>query len=237
VNRKNEEEKDKTYEPGDDVDEESDDDEEEDEEEEEEDDEEEECDKIESDDEEDEELSQPINIDNANQLLKPLKKTSKKEVLKPAPKPLKITIKKTAAKKPKKILQNDTSKEKKQGKNKKRKAAEKEDAVEEKKRILEDYNDTDVSVNLHFDALSKIVETKIKLTANMMVMCHVLDASQTPLNNDFPAITFSKKMKEDNKAYNFSIPMTLLPKIENAFKIIRERNPDFYNYQRNVQFD
>lgn len=252
------EEKDKTYQPGDEENDEESEDEEEEEEEEE-----------ESEDTEDSDSNDDIH--DAQQFIKESKKSSKKNVSKANSSPIKLTIKKKSMEQSgnsgfqsgnsgMEMEENNANVKKPRGRKRKinevsatgttetntntetntitevNEAGSSTSGTNKKKTSLSSltvFNDANVDVNLYHEAPANIKVKKIKLSASLIVMCHVLDGLQAklPFNNDFPALTFLKKMK-DNKAYNFSIPFNLTPTLQNALQIMIEANTTFFNNQR-----
>ncbi len=112
----------------------------------------------------------------------------------------------------------------------------KEKDVNKKKNSSIMFNDRNVDVNLHNEAPQNIKTKKIKLSASLILMCHVIDGLQSklPFSNDYPAMTFQKKMK-DGKAFQFSIPFNLAPTLQNAVQIMIDANSQFFNGGRKIK--
>ncbi len=220
--KRDEEEEDKTYQPGE---EESSD---------------EETEEEEGSSEIQEETSESDDdIHDAQSFLKDSKTTSKKTLPKQDSSPLKIIKKK--------IVGNVQNEEKNMnlGKIKRQKMAktgnekdvgktgsdgDKEKDGNKKKSSSIMFNDRNIDVNLHNEAPQNIKSKKIKLSGSLILMCHVIDGLQSklPFHNDYPALTFQKKMK-DGKAFQFSIPFNLGPTLQNAIQIMIDANPQFFN--------
>lgn len=211
-----EEEKDRTYTPG----------------------QEESTDETTEDEEEEEEIasqeiqsseSEDDNIHDAQSFFKDLKKSSKKKIS--------VSNSSSVTKNKNKRKRNADVEE---GKKLKKSKLETEIGIADDKNKEKDlggkkksvflFNDKNVDVNLFNEAPQNIVERKIKLSNNLILQCHVIDGSEikAAYNNDFPALTFVKKVK-DGKAFQFSIPLNLGPTIQNAIQIMVTSNPQFFS--------
>lgn len=170
-------------------------------------------------------------IQDAQSFLKEAKTSSKKKLSKQDPPALKITLKK------KKPDIDDFERNMNEGKNKKPKLVKNGNELDKEKDVKRRsasstvmFNDRNIDVNLHNEAPQNIKAKKIKLSGSLILMCHVIDGLQSklPFNNDYPALTFQKKMK-DGKAFQFSIPFNLGPTVQNAIQIMIDSNPQFFN--------
>lgn len=208
VKKKKHEEADKEYEPGQEETDEETSEEEEDQE------------KFES--SESEEYTPP----DSQQFIKNIKKKSKKQdkTEPPVVKPLKK----------RKIPDQEHDPEPEQKDSKKSKITkdqnEEKDVNSGKKKSVFLFNDKNVDVNLFNEAPQNIKVKKVKLNNNLILQCHVIDASDSKMsfNNDFPALSFIKKMK-DGKAFQFSIPFNLGPTVQSAIQIMVDANPQFFS--------
>ncbi len=97
------------------------------------------------------------------------------------------------------------------------------------KRKAKMFDTSKVDVNLHHGAPQNIKVKTIQMNDSLMVMCHVIEGAEMKgyYNTDFAALTFQKKMK-DGKAFEFSIPLALLPTLQDATQIMRDANPQFF---------
>lgn len=97
-----------------------------------------------------------------------------------------------------------------------------------KKYVL--FNDNNIDHNLHNEAPQNIKVKKIKLSHSLIVLCQMIEGADMKgsFNNDFAAMTFQKKMK-DGKAYEFSLPLSLAPTIQEAAQIMIDANPQFFS--------
>lgn len=181
-------------------------------------------------------------IHDAQSFLKDAKATPKKKISKQNPPPLKIRLKKKKSgndDEERNMNMND-------GKGKRQKLfksvpstssdADKEKDGSKKKSSAVMFNDNNIDMNLHNEAPQNIKQKKIKLSGSLIIMCHVIDGLQSklPFNNDYPALTFQKKMK-DGKAFQFSIPFNLAPTLQKAIQHMIDANPQFFSGMKKLR--
>jgi len=95
-----------------------------------------------------------------------------------------------------------------------------------KKKVI--FDDCNVDLNLHKNATQSIKSVKIKLAAGLILYNHIISGWSPQYSNDFAAITFMKKMK-DETAFEFNIPMTIAPILQKALQHIINVNKDYYS--------
>jgi hypothetical protein len=126
---------------------------------------------------------------------------------------------------------NDKKGLKKSDENRKRKAETNAGPSNKKSSLsISVYDDANMDKCYYSKPVLNIEVKKMGLSPTLMVMCHVLDTSETkmPITSDFAALTFLKKMKEE-KVFNFSIPFTLVPALQDALNTMVEANRPFFN--------
>lgn len=100
-----------------------------------------------------------------------------------------------------------------------------------KKREAPLFNDKNLDYNLFNDAPENVVAKKIKISNTVLVTCKMIDAitggASGGLSYDYAALTFLRKI-QNQKAFEFNLPLTLAPKIIEALKLIIKDNPKFF---------
>lgn len=92
------------------------------------------------------------------------------------------------------------------------------------------FNDKNVDYNLFNDAPENVMARKIKISNTVMVTCKMIDAisgGANGLSYDYAALTFVRKI-QNAKAFEFNLPLTLVPSIIEALKLIVKDNPKFF---------
>jgi hypothetical protein len=168
-------------------------------------------------------------LENAANLLKNFKKPSPKKISKTASSNLKTVQRPGPGPAPKKEIKKSNEK-------RKRKADPNTDAGPSAKKSslsISVYDDTNMDKCYYPKPDLNIEVKKMGLSPTLMVMCHVLDTSETkmPITSDFAALTFLKKMKEE-KVFNFSIPFALVPALQDALGTMVGANKQFFIDQK-----
>jgi hypothetical protein len=99
-----------------------------------------------------------------------------------------------------------------------------------KKKEAPVFNDKNVDYNLFNDAPENVMARKIKISNTVMVTCKMIDAisgGASGLSYDYAALTFVRKI-QNAKAFEFNLPLTLVPSIIEALKLIVKDNPKFF---------
>ena len=99
-----------------------------------------------------------------------------------------------------------------------------------KKKEVPIFNDKNVDYNLFNDAPENVMARKIKISNTVMVTCKMIDAisgGANGLSYDYAALTFVRKI-QNAKAFEFNLPLTLVPSIIEALKLIVKDNPKFF---------
>jgi hypothetical protein len=99
-----------------------------------------------------------------------------------------------------------------------------------KKKEAPIFNDKNVDYNLYNDAPENVMARKIKISNTVMVTCKMIDAisgGANGLSYDYAALTFVRKI-QNAKAFEFNLPLTLVPSIIEALKLIVKDNPRFF---------
>lgn len=168
-------------------------------------------------------LSKPNALDQASKMIKKSKRQLKLKSVKSIAGLEKIDDDDDEGKKKNGKKRNDSEKER-DGKN----SLTPKDV--ENRRKVTYFNDKNIDVNLHNDAPQNIKVKRIKLSQSLLVICQMIDGSEMKgnFNNDFAALTFQKKLK-DGKAFEFSIPLALVPSLQKATVIMVDANPQFFS--------
>jgi len=99
-----------------------------------------------------------------------------------------------------------------------------------KKREAPIFNDKNIDYNLFTDAPENVMARKIKISNTVMVTCKMIDAiggGAGGLSYDYAALTFMRKI-QNQKAFEFNLPLALAPNIIEALRYIMKDNPKFF---------
>ena len=106
-----------------------------------------------------------------------------------------------------------------------------EDPKKSKKKEPPVFNDKNLDYNLFNDAPENVVPKKIKISNTVLVTCKMIDAitggASGGLSYDYAALTFLRKI-QNQKAFEFNLPLSLAPNIIEALKLIMKDNPKFF---------
>ena len=109
-------------------------------------------------------------------------------------------------------------------------ASQKEDKKAGKKEPLP-FNDRNVDVDLFHSSPNNVKPLKVKVSNNLIVTCRHIDqvdgARSGGLTYDFAALTFQRKTNND-KMFEFVVPLSSGPRIQEAIVRIIEHNPKFF---------
>lgn len=120
-----------------------------------------------------------------------------------------------------KVEDDDEKTETKHGKK------EKEENDKKKKKEAPLFSDKNVDFDLFNSAAANVIPRRIKLSSNIIVTCRMIDQLDGALNYDYAALTIQRKCKGD-KMFEFVLPLTLVPRLIEASKIIIKENPKFF---------
>lgn len=105
------------------------------------------------------------------------------------------------------------------------------DVKKSKKRETPVFNDKNLDYNLFNDAPENVMARKIKISNTVLVTCKMIDAitggATGGLSYDYAALTFMRKI-QNQKAFEFNLPLSLAPNIIEALKLIMKDNPKFF---------
>ncbi len=153
---------------------------------------------------------------------KPAKKVVSKEKKKPEPENQK-SVEKTSEKDDKTPMEGEETEH--------GKVDNEEDGKKSKKREPPVFNDKNVDYNLFNDAPENVMARKIKISNTVLVTCKMIDAitggANAGLSYDYAALTFMRKI-QNQKAFEFNLPLSLTPNIIEALKLIMKDNPKFF---------
>jgi len=97
----------------------------------------------------------------------------------------------------------------------------------EKKETLFDLSNVDY--NLYTAAPQNIVEKKVMLGNNLLVLSKMMEAAgDKGQTYEYAAISFQRKLKS-SKAYTFNIPLNLAPTLIKALELIMDDNKTFFS--------
>ena len=96
-----------------------------------------------------------------------------------------------------------------------------------KKETLFDLSNVDY--NLYTAAPQNIVEKKVMLGNNLLVLSKMMEAAgDKGQTYEYAAISFQRKLKS-SKAYTFNIPLNLAPTLIKALELIMDDNKTFFS--------
>ncbi len=130
-------------------------------------------------------------------------------------------------KRKRKLVETEENKEKDLNKEKdspKKAGSSKSDAKEYKK-----FRSDDCDSDYSNDVLDKVTHHKVCIYPGFNISCHKFEANKVKnyLGNDFPAITFEKKCKDD-KCYEFTVPLNSGYSIVKAIFKFAQLNPEIF---------
>jgi hypothetical protein len=124
---------------------------------------------------------------------------------------------------------NDEKKD--DGKNKKEKSAKtiKKDGKDVKEeKMVQKYNDKNVSHNLCHEAPENIIPTSVKISSNVMLMSKTVEAPESKgLTYEYAALTFARRQK-NGQPFEFHLPLGLAPTIIEGIQLIMKDNAKFF---------
>ena len=92
------------------------------------------------------------------------------------------------------------------------------------------FDDKDLDVNLFHENPLNLKKRKVMISSNIILISQMIDAGQLDakgLFNNYAAMTIHKKMK-DGKAFEFHIPLQLIPTMIKGMNYLVENNKDFF---------
>ena len=100
-----------------------------------------------------------------------------------------------------------------------------------RKREVPLFNDKNLDYNLFNNDPENVVPKKIKISNTVLVTCKMIDSitggGAGGLSYDYAALTFLRKI-QNQKAFEFNLPLSLAPNIIEALKLIMKDNPKFF---------
>jgi len=94
------------------------------------------------------------------------------------------------------------------------------------------FNDRNVDLDLFNSSPNNVKPQKIKVSNNLLVTCRNIDqvegARAAGVSYDFAALTFQRKTNND-KMFEFVVPLALATRIKEAIEHIIKENPKFFN--------
>ena len=96
------------------------------------------------------------------------------------------------------------------------------------------FNDRNVDLDLFHSSPTNVIARKVKVSSNLIVTCRNIDqiegARSGNVGYDFAALTFQRKTNND-KMFEFVVPLALAPRINEAIDHIIEENKKFFKPQ------
>lgn len=96
------------------------------------------------------------------------------------------------------------------------------------------FNDRNVDLDLFHSSPTNVIARKVKVSSNLIVTCRNIDqiegARSGSVGYDFAALTFQRKTNND-KMFEFVVPLALAPRITEAINHIIEENKKFFKPQ------
>jgi len=97
------------------------------------------------------------------------------------------------------------------------------------------YNDKNVDFNLYNEAPENIIETKVKLSSNVMMMSKMIEATGEAkgLTYDMAALVIVRRLKNGDK-FEFNLPLNLAANIKTAIDYIMQKNRHFFDKKNQI---
>jgi hypothetical protein len=100
---------------------------------------------------------------------------------------------------------------------------------DEKKKIETLFDDSNVDYNLYCEAPENIVEKKVMLSNNLMIVSKMMEATgDKGQTYEYPAISFQRKLKSQ-KAYTFNLPLNMIPTLIKGLQMIMNDNQTYFS--------
>lgn len=97
------------------------------------------------------------------------------------------------------------------------------------KKELARFVDSNCDFDLFNASPNNVVQRKIKVASNLIVTCRMIDQNEGKgLTYDYAALTFQRKTNQE-KMFEFIVPLGLVPRLIEAMKIIVNENPKFFS--------
>lgn len=100
---------------------------------------------------------------------------------------------------------------------------------DEKKKIETLFDDSNVDYNLYCEAPENIVEKKVMLSNNLLIVSKMMEAAgDKGQTYEYPAISFQRKLRSQ-KAYTFNLPLNMIPTLIKGLKMIMNDNQTYFS--------
>ena len=120
----------------------------------------------------------------------------------------------------------DTKKEKKHPKSD-GKSDEKSGEKKTKKKTDLVFDDTNLDLNLHNADPTNVISRRVLLSNNLIMTSKMISQSTNNLTYDYAALAFQRKTNNE-KLFEFLIPLSLAPRIQEGLTYIMKENPKFF---------
>lgn len=93
------------------------------------------------------------------------------------------------------------------------------------------FNDSNLDFDLFKSSPTNVVSRRIRVASNLIVTCRMISQAGNNLSYDYAAITFQRKTQNE-KMFEFVIPLNLTPRIVQAMQYIIAENPKFFDSEK-----
>lgn len=93
------------------------------------------------------------------------------------------------------------------------------------------FNDSNLDCDLFKSSPTNVVSRRIRVASNLIVTCRMISQAGNNLSYDYAAITFQRKTQNE-KMFEFIIPLNLTPRLVQAMQYIIAENPKFFDAEK-----
>lgn len=93
------------------------------------------------------------------------------------------------------------------------------------------FNDSNLDFDLFKSSPTNVVSRRIRVASNLIVTCRMISQAGNNLSYDYAAITFQRKTQNE-KMFEFVIPLNLTPRLVQAMQYIIAENPKFFDAEK-----
>lgn len=93
------------------------------------------------------------------------------------------------------------------------------------------FNDSNLDCDLFKSAPTNVVSRRIRVASNLIVTCRMISQALNNLSYDYAAVTFQRKTQNE-KMFEFIIPLNLTPRLIQAMQYIVAENPKFFDGEK-----
>ena len=90
------------------------------------------------------------------------------------------------------------------------------------------FDDTNVDLNLNNSDPANVTSRRVQLANNLIMMSKMIHQSSNNLPYDYAALAFQRRTGKDNKLFEFLLPLSLIPRIQQGLTYLIKENDKFF---------